>query len=474
VPDADGVSCELYRRADRFITVTGRQIGNATKLARIDVLLDEALAELESTKKAAKQKKPEQRKQHDLDDIIKNGEGGHFDGHRASAVWYVINEMLRRERSADEIAAVLLDRSNKISEKAYEQSAPKAYVRKQIEDALAKRAEDPDAEIERLAKLTALEYEQQRKGAAEKLDVRASILDRLVRDERERLGLGGDDGKLQGNAVSFEEIEPWPEPVNGAELLDEIATTVRKHVVMSDYSRDICALWVVHSYLIKRFMISPKLSIRSAVKGFGKTTLLDVLSHLVFRALVTGSITKAALFRIIDMWHPTLLIDEVDSFVGDDEELRGMLNNSHRYDGAVVRTVGDEHEPRRFSIYAAVVLSGIGGLVDTLADRSVTTDLQRRRPSEPITQLRIGRMEHLHTLRRRIARWVTDHEDRIAERDPEMPTGVHNREADNWHVLLAIAAEAGGVWPERARKAAEASHSAESDDASRLRHQHHH
>jgi len=323
-----------------------------------------------------------------------------------------------------------------------------------------------DAEIERLAKLTAIEYEHQRKGAADKLGMRASILDRLVEGERARLNPDVDD--LQGSAVSFEEIEPWPEPVDGPTLLDEIAITVRNHVVMSDYSRDICALWVVHSYLIKRFMISPKLSIRSAVKGCGKTTLLDVLSHLVFRALVTGSITKAALFRIIDMWHPTLLIDEVDSFVGDDEELRGMLNNSHRYDGAVVRTVGDEHEPRRFSIYAAVALSGIGGLVDTLADRSITTNLQRRRPSEPITQLRIGRMEHLHTLRRRIVRWVADHEERIAERDPEMPTGVHNREADNWHVLLAIADEADGKWPDRAREAAEASHSAESDDASRL------
>ena len=238
---------------------------------------------------------------------------------------------------------------------------------------------------------------------------------------------------------------------------------------MSDYSRDICALWIVHSYLIKRFMISPKLSIRSAVKGCGKSTLLDVLSHLVFRALVTGSITRAALFRIIDMWHPTLLIDEVDSFVGDDEELRGMLNNSHRYDGAVVRTVGDEHEPRRFSIYAAVALAGIGGLVDTLADRSVTNDLQRRRPSEPIAQLRIGRMEHLHTMRRRIARWVTDHEERIAARDPKMPAGIYNREADNWHVLLAVADEAGGEWPERARKAAEQAHIAGAgDDASWL------
>ena len=46
-----------------------------------------------------------------------------------------------------------------------------------------------DAEIERLAKLSLVEYEHERKDAAEQLNVRASILDRLVEAERERLGL---------------------------------------------------------------------------------------------------------------------------------------------------------------------------------------------------------------------------------------------------------------------------------------------
>jgi putative DNA primase/helicase len=329
-------------------------------------------------------------------------------------------------------------------------------------------APDPDAEIIRLAKLSTFEYEQQRKGAAEKLDVRASILDRLVAAERDRLGLGdAEDGK-QGQAISFPEIEPWPVAVDGAALLEDIAAAIRSHVVMSDHCRDINALWTVHTYLIKRFKISPKLSIRSPARRCGKTTLIEVLAELVFRAWTTGSITKAALFRLIDMWHPTLLIDEVDTFVGEDEELKGILNHGHRYDGAVTRTVGDDHEPRRFSVYAAVALSGIGGLAETLADRSVTSDLQRRRPSETIAPLRIGRMGHLHDLRRRITRWVGDHEERIAERDPEMPS-IIDREADNWHILLAIADEAGGKWPERARKAAEAAHiAAANDPAARL------
>src|SRR5262245_57487461 len=151
--------------------------------------------------------------------------------------------------------------------------------------------------------LSDLEYEQQKKGVAKKLGVNVSYLDRLRKAEH----ANDEDGK-QGQAISFPEIEPWPKPVAGAALLNDIATTIRNHVVMSDSARDICALWTVHTYLIRRFKISPKLSIRSPVKRCGKSTLIEVLAELVFRAWTTGSITKAALFRLIDMWHPTLLI----------------------------------------------------------------------------------------------------------------------------------------------------------------------
>jgi Protein of unknown function (DUF3631) len=478
LPHGNGTTVEVYRNTARYICVTGRLLGGAAMqavpLTQINGFGDKLATWLDQQAKHAKKpKEEEERKGHkpkklDLEDIIRNGEGGHFGGDRSRAVWFVIHALLKQEKTAEEVAAVLLERSNGISAHIYDQPKPEDYARKQIEKAQKEQAGDPDVEIERLARLSAVEYDHQRKEAAEKLGVRASILDKLVQGERARLGRDGGDDKLQGSTVTFDEIEPWPEPVTGAQLLNDIASVIRSHVIMSDHCRDIDALWVVHTYVIRRFKISPKLSIRSPARRCGKTTLLEVLAELVFRAWTTGSITKAALFRVIDKWHPTLLIDEVDTFVGEDEELRGILNHGHRYDGYVTRTVGDDHEPRKFSVYAAVALSGIGGLAETLADRSVTVDLKRRRPSETIARLRIGRMGHLHELRRRIVRWVADHEDRIAERDPEMPS-IIDREADNWQVLLAVADEAEGEWPARARKAAEQAHVAGAgDDGSRL------
>src|SRR5215813_13864577 len=164
---------------------------------------------------------------------------------------------------------------------------------KRVDDAIAAGA--ADAEIKRLAALPRLQYEQERKGAAEKLEVRASFLDKLV--EAEKHSRDASDGK-PGRKVEFPAPEPWPEKVDGAELLDELAAAIRRYIVMPDHSHDVCALWVVHTYLLDHFLISPRLAIRSPAPGCGKTTLLDVLEQLVLKPLQTSGATAPVLFRV--------------------------------------------------------------------------------------------------------------------------------------------------------------------------------
>src|SRR5262249_43063544 len=154
--------------------------------------------------------------------LIKNGAGGHFEGDRSRAVWFVIHGLLEQGKSADEIVAVLIDPANGITAHCLDQSDPEQHAHRQVEKAQQERAGDPDAEIERLARLSPLDYEQQRKDAAERLDVRTSILDRLVAAERAKLGLEADDSR-QGRAIVFPEPETWPDPVNGAALLNGMA-----------------------------------------------------------------------------------------------------------------------------------------------------------------------------------------------------------------------------------------------------------
>jgi putative DNA primase/helicase len=372
-----------------------------------------------------------------------------------------LTEWVESGGTREQLDAIIAQAPEQIKQQPEEEEEPKDEEPKDEEPKDEEPPIDADAEIERLMALSDLEYEQQKKGAAKKLGVSVSYLDRLRRAEQTQ----AEDGK-QGHEISFSDIEPWPHVVVGAALLEDIANAIRTHVVMPDHCRDACALWIVHSYLIARFFLSPRLGVCSPVKGCGKTLLLEILGRLVPRPLPTQSVTPSAIFRVVEAHRPSLLIDEADTFLYDNDDLRGILNGN-RKGSTVLRTVGDEHQVRAFSVYTAVAIALIGRLPDTLHDRAVTVELQRRRANETITPFRPDRADHLDVLARKIARWVKDHADRIAERDPELK-GIINREADNWRPLLAIADEAAGEWPKRGRAAAEASHTSDMDEGSRL------
>jgi putative DNA primase/helicase len=325
---------------------------------------------------------------------------------------------------------------------------------------------DDDAEIRRLAALKPLAYDRERLAAAEKLGCRVSMLDRLVAGER------GDNASLngQGSPLELSEIEPWPDPVDGAELLGGLAASIRRYVIMSPAGADAAAMWVIGTHQFTAFPIFPRLFVTAAEKQSGETTLLDVLSNVVCRPLLASNITAAALFRTIAVAKPALLLDEADSYAKENEELRGIINSGHRADGAVIRTVGEQYEPRSFGVFSPMAIAAIGDLSATILDRSIIIKLVRRRADEIVEAMRLDRPPtDLQALARKAARWAADHATALAAADPAMPPSIGNRAADNWRPLLAIADLAGGEWAQtRGRGAASTLTMAVEDSSTRV------
>ena len=239
---------------------------------------------------------------------------------------------------------------------------------------------EPDAalEIQQLARLSSLDYERERESAAQRLSIRVTVLDDQVKQARAAENDG--DTKGQGRLISYEN-EPWPHAVDGADLLNSFSAALTRDVIMSKEAADATALWIVHTFLMDVFNISPMLAITSPEKRCGKSTLLDILGLVTRCPLPTANATPAANIRVVEMYRPTLLIDEADTFLDNRSELRGILNSGHRRGTAyVLRTVGDDHEPRKFSTWAAVAIAMIGRLPGTLEDRSIPVAL---RPPPP-------------------------------------------------------------------------------------------
>jgi putative DNA primase/helicase len=178
---------------------------------------------------------------------------------------------------------------------------------------------DVTAEVRRLAATSPVTYELEREAAAEKLGIRVSALDRQV--NRERVGGGDALTPGQGRPVEIPEVEPWPEPVDGAALLGELAQSIRAYVVMTPRQADAVALWIVFTRTIECFDFSPKLVISSPEKRSGKTRLVEVAERLTRRPLFVSGISPAALLRVIEQHAPAMLIDEIDTLMRGDAEM---------------------------------------------------------------------------------------------------------------------------------------------------------
>ena len=307
--------------------------------------------------------------------------------------------------------------------------------------------ENDEETITKLAALTPLEYDRVRIATAKALHIRPATLDSLVKATR--------TVHQKENKIPFTESEPWHEPIQPDVLLNEISETIQRFIICSPETAHAATLWIAMTWFIDVISIAPLAIITAPEKRCGKSQLLFLLGRLVNRPLSASNITPAALFRSIDAWEPTLLIDEADAFMRENEELRGIINCGHTRDSAkIIRVVGDDFTPTSFNVWGAKALAGIGHLSDTIMDRAITLELRRKLPHENIQRLRHAEVHLFKTLSAKLARFVEDYAEKVQEARPELPDTLNDRAQDNWEPLFAIADIAGGEWPKRSRAAA--------------------
>lgn len=304
--------------------------------------------------------------------------------------------------------------------------------------------ETPEEAVKRLAALKTLDYVQVRIVEAKKLNIPVGMLDKVIREEQQKSDTASDD--------VFPEVEPWPEPVDGAELLNEITKTINRFMICEPETARATALWIAMTWFIDVIQVAPLAVITAPEMRCGKSQLLGLIGKMSKSSLETVNIGPAALFRAIEQWHPTLIIDEADAFLKQDDSLRGMLNAGYTRGGHVFRCVGDDHVLTKFDVWGAKAIAGIGRLADTLMDRSITLELRRKLKTEQVERIRHAERGLFENLCSKLCRFAEDNEETIRYARPELPDELNDRAQDNWEPLLAIADLAGGEWSDIARK----------------------
>ena len=263
-----------------------------------------------------------------------------------------------------------------------------------------------------------------------------------------------------GTALYWPEVAPSAKAQQGAKLLDTISATVSEYVVIDKHYADLAALWCVMTWLHPQLEVAAFLNLTGPAKRVGKSTLLKIMATLVEKPLVnSGPITESVLTRVVTESAPTLLLDEVDTYLDDNPALKGMLNGAQQRALAVRYInvkVGEDWVPTKFVMWTPILLSGIGPLPDTIRDRSIELRLNRAKPNERKPKWREANAAKITKIRLGLKRWMDDNAGAILAQIPKLqfPKELHDRARDGFESLLAIADCTGKDWPDRARKAA--------------------
>jgi hypothetical protein len=318
-----------------------------------------------------------------------------------------------------------------------------------------KRVDDAgadDAEIKRLAALPLLQYEREYKPAAKKMDVRASVLEQLVKAERAK---NSPLGKPR-DFLAHWNVEPSSDAVNGAALLDDLRQQFTRYAVLPPQADVALALWVLHTWVFECFDITPYLTTTSPAVRCGKTIVMTLLYWLSYRGKKNDSMSKPAIYRSVESEKPTLVLDEVGWVVDGQDERQGILSGGFERNGFVeiCEGEGENITTRRFSTYCPKAFGIIGKLTATLTDRSICINMQRKLKAKKVPRLRRRDNDEFATLRRRCLRWANDNAEALAQAPQQEHDGLNDRALDFWEPLLTVADAAGGEWPQAARMAA--------------------
>src|SRR5215831_5455952 len=218
-----------------------------------------------------------------------------------------------RQRTKEKESERKEERRERVEErKRQEHEEREARKEAEREEARRKKCEAVFAEIANLPKLT---HEVRLKEAAARFGEDFAIL----AEEFEVF--------LAGRTIP-EDLTPWPDPVDTAELLVAIEAKFRRYVVASDAIVMASVLYAPFTYVVEVATHAPKLVYTFPDKDAGKSTALHVQRRMVQRAYPAVEVTGAVLYRIIDRLKPTLCLDEADTLFHRRTVLAHIINES--------------------------------------------------------------------------------------------------------------------------------------------------
>jgi hypothetical protein len=186
-------------------------------------------------------------------------------------------------------------------------------------------------------------------------------------------------------------------------LLHEIQSFIHRYVDVSPLFEKIASYYVLFSWVYDGFNELPYLRVRGD-PGSGKTRFLLTIGSLCYKPIfASGASTVSPIFRILDAFHGTLIVDEGDFRFSDEKaEVVKILNNGNVKGFPVLRSESDgkrEFNPKAYHVFGPKLVATRGFFDDkALESRFLTEEMgqYRLRDDVPINLPSTWKEEALH------------------------------------------------------------------------------
>jgi hypothetical protein len=143
-------------------------------------------------------------------------------------------------------------------------------------------------------------------------------------------------------------------------LVGEIRAFIRRYCDVEPFWEELMAHYAMMTWVYDKFSAVPYLRFQGE-PGSGKTRALQVTGSLCYKAIFGGGATTISpLFRLLDVYRGTFVIDEADYRHSDLwSDIVKILNSGYMRGVPVMRTGkdGDSYEPQVFEVFGPKILS---------------------------------------------------------------------------------------------------------------------
>jgi hypothetical protein len=164
-------------------------------------------------------------------------------------------------------------------------------------------------------------------------------------------------------------------------LFNEIKDFFMEHLdVRNELLYDVYAAYVLMTWRVEDFRVVPYQMFLGPLAS-GKTRGLECFSFLGYRALSSVTMSAASIFRTLEAWHCTLLLDETEVYGRESMvEVLALLNAGYRrgqYAIRIERLEGEVPQIAMFDTFGPKVLAGTEELAATLQSRTILTTMSK-------------------------------------------------------------------------------------------------